>query len=195
MARVALQDLRTSPDEDVRAIHDYLMEHREKDYVAEHWQIEANFPAVFKHVFRLYRAAIWEEGDLPQELLEQIAVAVSVANGCDYCTGAFCTHLQTRFDYDDAAVVGFVDDVREGTLDGRERAVIDFALKTLDDPQAVTDADVEGLRGHGLDDADLVHVVYVVNLISGFNRLVDTFDAAYDHWFGESLVETGLEGE
>lgn len=194
MARLPRQDLSTSPDPDVRAIHDYLMEHREKDYVAEHWQLEANFPAVFKHVFRLYRAAIWEEGDLPQELLEKIAVAVSVANGCEYCTGAFCTHLQTQFDYDDAAVVDFVEDVRAGSLAGRERTVIEFALKTLDQPQAVTDADVEALREHGLDDADLVHVVYVVNLISGFNRLVDTFDAEYDHLFGESLVETGLEG-
>lgn len=193
MARVALQDLRASPDEDVRAIHDYLLSNREKDYVAEHWQIEANFPAVFKHVFRLYRAAIWEEGDLPQELLEQIAVAVSVANGCDYCTGAFCTHLKTQFDYDDEAVVGFVEGVREGTLTGRDRDVIEFALTTLDDPQAVTDADVEGLRDYGLDDADLVHVVYVVNLVSGFNRIVDTFDAEYDHLFGSSLVETGLE--
>lgn len=108
MARVDLQPLDESDDEDVRAIHEYLMESREKDYVAEHWEIEANFPAAFKHVFRLYRAVIWEEGDLPQELLEKVAVAVSMANGCEYCTGAFCTHLRTQFDYDDEEVVAFL---------------------------------------------------------------------------------------
>lgn len=193
MARVDLQPLDESDDEDVRAIHEYLMESREKDYVAEHWEIEANFPAAFKHVFRLYRAVIWEEGDLPQELLEKVAVAVSMANGCEYCTGAFCTHLRTQFDYDDEEVVAFIEDVQAGSLAGRERAVVEFALQALDDPKGVTDEQVATLRDHGLDDRDLVHVVYVVNVISGFNRIVDTFDAEYDHLFSGSLVDTGVE--
>lgn len=192
MARIALADLAEVDDPDVQAIHDHLMATRDRDWSSEHWEMEANFPPVFKHMFRA-RRALWAEGDLPEELLEKIAIAVSMANGCSYCTGAFCTHLVTRFDYDEAAVVDFLEDVRDGTLSGRDRAVVEFAVRSLEDPKAVTDGQVEELRErHGLSDAELLQVVYTVNLLSGFNRIVDTFDAAYDHQFPEELVRTGV---
>lgn len=192
MARINLQDLSEVDDEDVQGIYEHLMADRERDWSSEHWEMEANFPAVFKHFFRA-RTALWEEGDLEQELLEKIAIAVSMANGCEYCTGAFCTHLVTKFDYDEAEVVDFLEDIRGGTLSGRDRAVITFAVRSLESPAAVTDEQVEELREeYGLSDRDLLQVVYVVNMLSGFNRIVDTFDAEYDHLFPEGLVRTDV---
>lgn len=191
MARIQLQDLSESDDEDVRGIYEYLMENRDRDWSSEHWEIEANVPEVFTHFFRA-RRALWDLGELDRELLEKIAIAVSMANGCEYCTGAFCTHLVTDFGYDEAEVVAYLEDVREGTLSGRDRAVIEFAVRSLESPREVTDGQVDALREeHGLTDRALLQVVYVVNMLSGFNRIVDTFDAEYDHLFPRGLVETG----
>lgn len=192
MARIRLQDLAEVDDKDVQEIHDYLMADRERDWSSEHWEMEANFPEVFKHFFRA-RTALWDEGDLETELLEKIAITVSMANGCEYCTGAFCTHLVTKFDYGEEEVVDFLEDVRGGTLSGRDRAVLEFAARSLESPKAVTDEQVAELREeYGLSDRDLLQVVYVVNMLSGFNRIVDTFDAEYDHVFPEGMVRTGV---
>lgn len=192
MARIGLQDLAEVDDEDVQEIHEYLMADRERDWSSEHWEMEANFPEVFKHFFRA-RTALWNQGDLEQELLEKIAITVSMANGCEYCTGAFCTHLVTKFDYDETEVVDFLEDVRGGSLSGRDRAVLEFAARSLEAPKEVIDGQVEELREeYDFSDRDLLQVVYVVNMLSGFNRIVDTFDAEYDHIFPENLVQTGV---
>ena len=193
MARVTLVDIGESADPDVQAIHDSMVE-AGRDWRGEHWRIEANFPAVMRHVLR-GRMALWNEGDLPVETLEKIAVAVSVANGCTYCAGAFCTHL-TDLGFETDEVAAFVRSVDEGSLDERDEVVIGFALQSLEDPQGVTDDQVDRLRDrHGLTDRDLVQVVYVVNFISGFNRIVDTFDAEYDHPFPRAFLEAAAEGD
>lgn len=193
MARVTLVDIGGSDDPEVQSIHDLMVE-AGRDWAGEHWRIEANFPAVMRHVLR-GRMALWEDGDLAQETLERIAVAVSVANGCTYCTGAFCTHL-TDLGYDHEAVAAFVRSVSEGTIDDRDAAVIEFALQSLDDPREVTDDQVDRLRDrHGLTDRGLLQIVYAVNFIDGFNRIVDTFDADYDHPFPAALLRDAVEGD
>lgn len=192
MARVNLVDIGGSDDPAVRAIHDFMVE-AGRDWEGEHWRIEANFPAVMKHVLR-GRMALWSEGDLPPATLEKIAVAVSVANGCTYCTGAFCTHL-TDLGSDDDEVAAFVRSVSEGAIDDRDEAILEFALQSLDAPRSITDRQVDRLRDrHGLNDSALLQIVYTVNFVDGFNRIVDTFDADYDHAFPVELLRDPVEG-
>lgn len=191
MARIELIDIQADDDEAVRDIYEFMAE-TGRNWDSEHWRLEANFPQVMMHLLRA-RTVLWTAGGLSRETLEKIAVAVSVANGCPYCTGAFCTHL-TDLGFDDAEVAAFIESVTDGVVDGRDAAIIEFALQSLDDPQGVTDRQVRGLREtHGLTDRDLLQVVYVVNIVSGFNRIVDTFDADYDHAFPAELVRERVD--
>lgn len=186
MARIQLVDIANSDDPSVREIHEYMRKTgRNPD--SEHWQLEANFPEIFIHRLRA-RAALWNDGDLERDILEKLAVAVSAANGCAYCTGAFCTHL-VDMGYDLEEITAFLSTVGDHEVTDREQAILAFALQSLEDPHGVTDGLVETLRAdHGLSDRDLIQIVLVVNTISGFNRIVDTFDATYDHEIPEQLV-------
>lgn len=192
MARINLVTIDDSDDPNVQAIHELMSAHG-RDWESDHWRLEANCPEVMEHLLRA-RTSLWEASGLPLRTLEKIAVAVSVANGCLYCTGAFCTHL-VDLGSDTDAVGEFVQSVGEGEIDDRDAAILAFALQSLDDPKGVTDDQIARLReNHGLSDRTLLEIVYVVNLVSGFNRIVDTFDAAYDHPFPEAVLRTRLDG-
>lgn len=66
-----------------------------------------------------------------------------------------------------------LDDYRRAPLSPVDRAIADFAVKLTLEPSAMTAADVEALRRHGLDDAAVHHVVQVAALFNYYDRLAD----------------------
>ena len=54
--------------------------------------VELNFPAFFTAKLGATKV-LWEEGELSMEEIQHIGILVSQANGCAYCTAAFCTIL------------------------------------------------------------------------------------------------------
>lgn len=65
-------------------------------------------------------------------------------------------------------------------------AIVGFALDVLSDPTAISDADFDRLRElHGFTDRTFVELIYVVNIVSGYNRLTVAVGLAYDHDFPE----------
>ena len=51
--------------------------------------------------------------------------------------------------------------------------MLDFALRLTDDPSAMTESDVEGLREIGFDDVAIHDIVQVTALFNYYNRLAD----------------------
>lgn len=144
-----------------------------------HFRVEAHFPAVMKAALQTLRVNR-REGDLPLSLVRKLYLAVSMANDCGYCTGVYCTLLEREVG-DTDAVTAFQRAVDEGELDGLEGDVIEFAIKLTNEPNAITDEDFEVLRSrHGLSDKDFVQIVYIVNVISGYNRVTSAFDCEYE---------------
>lgn len=193
MARISQLEPDEVEDEEVQEIFDFIGD--KQGFVPNHFKIEANSPELFKHFFRAQRA-LWEEGDLSMETMEQVAIAVSMANDCDYCTGAHCTILgNAGADRDD--ILDFQEGVKGGELDDFERAVVDFALQVNDDPHGVTDDDVAALReDHGLSDEDLLQLVHAVNVFSAANRVNIVFDTEYDHpWKRENRESKAADGD
>lgn len=102
-----------------------------------------------------------------------------------YCVGAYSTLLSRLLGTDDA-VRRYQRDVGNGDLEGDVADVVDFALAVLDEPAAVSDADFEHLRrSRDVADKTFVELVYVVNVVSGYNRLTLAVDLDYDHEFPE----------
>ena len=84
MATVSLIDYEhASPD--VRAVFDDIKRTRKVDDVNNFWKALANHPATLKRTWESVRD-VMQPGALDPLTKELIYIAVSVTNGCDYCT-------------------------------------------------------------------------------------------------------------
>lgn len=185
MARISLVDIAESEDEKPRAIAQEFIEY--KGSVPNHYRIEGHIPGLVEQVYHAHDA-VYEGGDLSVDLLRTVAVAVSMDNDCGYCTGAYCSLLAQ--DHPDDDVIELQEAIVSDGLSDTEGAIVDFALTINDDPHAVTDGTIRVLREeHDLGPAELLQIVYQVNLVAGYNRLTTVFDAEYDHGYPERFAE------
>ncbi len=124
---------------------------------------------------------LWEQGELRLDEIQHIGILVSRANGCPYCTAAFCTilnqGLQTPESYVEELVANGVDALDEGRL----KSLLAFALKVNADPISVIDADIEVLRALGLGDRGVVQLVHLVSDFGSYNRLNLALATDYDY--------------
>ncbi|MGY1639403.1 peroxidase-related enzyme [Geodermatophilus sp. SYSU D00742] len=101
---------------------------------------------------------------------ELVVVATSAANDCLYCVVAHgaIARIRARDPHiaDQVAV-----DWRKAPLSPRLHAVLEVAVRLAVEPAAVTAADLEGLRGHGLTQDDVWDVGAIVSLFALSNRL------------------------
>jgi uncharacterized peroxidase-related enzyme len=131
----------------------------------------ANSPAVLEGYLQFSGAL--HKSSLPARLREQISLAVSQANGCDYCLAAHSAI---------GKAVGLtaeqVRDSRLGTaVDPKADALIRFALEVLETRGRVNDAALTEVRAAGFDDGAIAEVVAHVALdlfTNYFNNVVAT---------------------
>ena len=101
---------------------------------------------------------------------ELIVVATSAANDCLYCVVAHgaIARIRARDPYiaDQVAV-----DWRKAPLSPRMHAVLEAAVRLATEPVAVTEADLDSLREHGLTDDDVWDVGAIVSFFGLSNRL------------------------
>ena len=101
---------------------------------------------------------------------ELIVVATSAANDCLYCVVAHgaIARIRARDPYlaDQVAV-----DLRKAPVSERLHAVLEVAVRLAVEPAAVTAADLDRLRGHGLTEDDVWDVGGIVSLFALSNRL------------------------
>ncbi|MGL4460870.1 MAG: carboxymuconolactone decarboxylase family protein [Planctomycetia bacterium] len=131
----------------------------------------ANSPAALDGYLQLSGALA--KGVLPAKVREQLALAVSEANGCDYCLaahGALGKAVGLTADQ--------ILDSRRGTaVDAGTAALLGFARKVVDARGRVADADLAAVRAAGWDDAAVAEVVAHVALnvfTNYFNNLAET---------------------
>ena len=190
MARVALLDPNESDDPDVREFAPKVT--KPDGSVGGHFAAETHVPEVMMNVYEA-RLALARSGDLGIRLFTKLAVATSMANECTYCVGAFSGQLSQQLGGDEA-VRAFQQAVREGELEGTEGAVVRFAHALLADPHGLTDEDFDRMRGeHGFTDRTFVELIYIVNIISGYNRLTVSLDLDYDHAYPEAWAAEAAE--
>lgn len=178
MARVPLIDPATSPDPQVRAICDWVTQI--EGAVPNHFKVELNFPEFFKAKLGASRV-LWEAGELALEDIQQVGIVVSHANGCPYCTAAFCTILDYGLGAGEARARALLDAGPSALAPGRERTLLEFALAVNRDAAAITDADVAALRAHGLTDRGIVQLVHLVSDFASYNRLNLALATDYDY--------------
>ena len=178
MARVALVKSEGTSDPVIQEIFGRVTRH--EGAVPNHFYVEMNFPEFFKAKLGATRI-LWRLGELSMPEIQHVGIAVSKANGCAYCTGAFCTILNYGLQTDEAYVRDFVSGGVDVVQDQRLKTILTFALKVNADPGAVTDADIAALRGIGLTDKGVVQLVHVVGDFADYNRLNLALQTDYDY--------------
>lgn len=178
MARVKIVALETVTDPISLGLFDWVTDAEGK--VPNHFLVEMNFPEYFNAKLTATKV-LWETGELTMEEIQHVGVIVSRANSCEYCTAAFCTILNYALDKEQDYVsqlleqgVGLVDDHRLRTL-------LEFSLKANNDPQSVSDEEVERLREVGLSDKGIVQLIHLVSDFASYNRLNQVVKTDYDY--------------
>ena len=178
MARVALPKPEQITDPAVEGIFAWVTEM--EGSVPNHFYVELNFPEFFTAKLGATKV-LWEMGELTMEEIQHVGILVSQANGCPYCTAAFCTILN----YGLGTAEDYVGNLLQQGLDAvdgdRLKSLLAYALQVNNDPGAVTDAQVDALRHHGLTDKGIVQLTHIVSDFSSYNTLNLALDTDYDY--------------
>ena len=112
-------------------------------------------------------------GSLSAALQQQISLAVSEADQCNYCLSAH-SFLGSKAGLSESDLL----DARHGTAsDEKTNAALTFARKIVEDRGHVSDEDVEEVRRAGYTDGEIVEIVANVALTiftNYFNHIADT---------------------
>ena len=127
-------------------------------------------PQIAKWFWDGVKIILLRESSIPRVLKESIAVVVSNANSCNYCTQAHGTLLQ---------LMGFTDkqieDLKNNfeSFSDKEKAALNYALKINDSANKTTSDDHKILKDFGYDDKQIVEITSVVAAFNWANIIAD----------------------
>jgi uncharacterized peroxidase-related enzyme len=172
ISRFSVPDLVHLP-EDVRA---RILEVQEKSgFVPNVFLALAHRPAEFRAFFAYHDALMEKEGGLTKAEREMIVVATSGANQCQYCVVAHGAILRIRAKNPlvaDQVAINY----RKADITPRQKAMLDFALKTSLEAQTIDEADFESLRAHGFTDEDIWDIGAIAAFFALSNRMANLTD-------------------
>ena len=138
-------------------------------------------PAVYD-AWKQLNGAIKESMDLRRYELATVAAARRLRSS--YCTLAHGSVLMEKFVAPDE-LAAIVSDHHAAGLEPIDVAVMDLADKVAQDATAVTQADVDALRAHGLSDAEIFDVIAAAAARCFFSKVLDAVGARPDARYAE----------
>jgi uncharacterized peroxidase-related enzyme len=135
----------------------------------------AHRPDEFRAFFAYHDALMEKASGLTKAEREMIVVATSGANQCQYCVVAHGAILRIRAKNPliaDQVAVNY----RHADISPRQRAMLDFAMKTALESWTIEDADLATLRGHGFSDDDIWDIGAVAAFFAMSNRMANLVD-------------------
>ena len=178
MARVALPRPEHVTDPAVAEIFAWVTEM--EGSVPNHFYVELNFPEFFTAKLGATKV-LWQMGELSMEEIQHVGILVSQANGCPYCTAAFCTILNYGLGTAEDYVASLLQAGVAAVEGERLTAVLNYALQVNQDPAGVADGQVQALRDQGLTDKGIVQLTHVVSDFSSYNTLNLALETDYDY--------------
>ena len=148
--------------------------------VPNHFYVEMNFPEYLKAKLGSTKV-LWQFGELTLPEIQHVGILVSKANGCPYCTAAFCTILNYGLETEEDYVRELASQGMDAVEDSRLKAILAVALKSNSDPKSLSDEDIEGLRECGLSDKGIVQLIHLVSDFASYNRLNLALETDYDY--------------
>lgn len=153
--------------EELQTIYERLKSSRGK--ISSILAVHSLNPRAMAAHLELYMAVMFGHSGISREEREAVAVAVSAADGCEYCLEHHTEAL--RHYWKDKRVRALVEDPRRVELPSRLRAMVEYALKLTARPWEMVEGDVDHLRSQGLSDEEVLGVSLVVGYFNFVNRV------------------------
>ena len=150
-----------------------------------------NYTQAFSHRPDVYAA--WQQlsdtvrGNMDLRRYELVTVAAARRLRSSYCMLAHGSLVLQNELLGPDELRSVVIDHRGAGLDPADVAIMDLAEKVIDDATSVTQADVDGLREHGLSEAEILDVVLAAALRSFFSKVLDGVGAEPDAEFEQRV--------
>ncbi len=119
---------------------------------------------------------------------ELVTLAAARALKSSYCMLAHGSILHTRF-YTSEQLQAVMDDGGTVVLSAADAAIIAYAEHIVRDASSITEQEVQGLRDHGLTDAEIFDVAAVAAVRCFFSKLLDALGAEADSAYAEMETE------
>jgi len=136
----------------------------------------AHRPAEFRAFFAYHDALMEREASsLTPAEREMIVVATSIINDCHYCVvshGALLRIFSKNPLLSDQIAINY----RKAEISGRERAMLDFAVKVTERSGEVCAEDYEQLAAHGFDREDVWDIAGISAFFGMSNRIANSID-------------------
>ena len=153
----------------LKEVYDDLLQKRGK--LADIHQIQSLRPeSIAKHM-ELYMEIMFSRSELSRARREMMAVVVSVANGCQYCT---MHHWQAVKNYikDPQQLEAIIGWPQKGILSDADSALCDFARHlTLHPGEHEENDHTRTLRENGFSDEAILDAVLVIAYFNFVNRI------------------------
>ena len=117
---------------------------------------------------------------------EIATIAAARAYRSTYCVAAHAKFLRDECG-DEQSMRAIAADPSGAALDPTDRAVMEFATKVAVDAAAITSADVQVLRSHGLGDAEIADVVFAAAARAFFTKVLDALGVQADVQLGQTF--------
>ncbi len=169
VSRFPVPTLDEMPD-DIRTMVETIQE--KSGFIPNVFLALAHRPAEFRAFFAAHDALMDKSEGLSKAEREMIVVATSAVNDCLYCVIAHGAILRIRAKNpliaDQLAVNPWKAD-----LSDRERLIIGFALRMVNDAGSVSDDDLDALRSGGLTDDEIWDIGAITAFFAMSNRLAN----------------------
>ncbi len=123
--------------------------------------------------------AVMQEGDLPPDLKQMIAVVVSKANECQYCVNSHSAAL-AMMGMSQQQIRQLIDDLEAADIPAGTAQVLKLAVKSTKAPRSITNREMEDLKRLGYSDSQVVEIFSVAALFTAFNKFLDTLQITVD---------------
>lgn len=171
-SRFAVPDLDALPGD----VRDRLLAVQDKSgFVPNVFLLLARRPDEFRAFLAYHDVLMDRPGVLTKAEREMIVVVTSAANRCLYCVVAHGAILRIRAK-DPVIADQVAVDYRRAPITGRQRAMLDFAVKVATAADAVAEADYEVLASHGFSREDGWDIAAIAAFFAMSNRLAGAAD-------------------
>lgn len=134
------------------------------------FQTMGNSPAVLKGFLAFSEAA--NHTSLSAKLREEIALLIGQINHCEYCLAAHSAIGKMKGLSDEEIIKA-----RQGeTSDPKEQAILKFAKQIVESRGNISNKELASLKAAGVNDTELVEIIFVVMLnmyTNYFNHITD----------------------
>ena len=167
ISRFAVPEFSALP-EDIQA---RMTEIQEKaGFIPNVFMALAHRPDELRAFMAYHDALILRPSGLSKAEKEMIIVATSAKNACLYCVVAHGAILRI-YAKDSKISEQIATDHSKADITDKQKAMLDFAIKTATNAAQISEADLALLQGHGFDDEDIWDIGAITALFALSNRV------------------------